>query len=34
MRLGFIGTGTIASAVVRGLAGQGHDIRISARSKA
>ena len=34
MRLGFIGTGTIASAVVRGVAGQGHDIRISARSKA
>lgn len=34
MRLGFIGTGTIASAVVRGLAGQGHEIRISARSQA
>jgi pyrroline-5-carboxylate reductase len=33
MRLGFIGTGTIASAVVRGLAGRGHEIRISARSK-
>ena len=33
MRLGFIGTGMIASAVVRGLAGQGHEIRISARSK-
>ncbi len=34
MRLGFIGTGVIASAVVRGLAGQGHEIRVSARSKA
>ncbi|WP_122077150.1 NAD(P)-binding domain-containing protein [Pseudophaeobacter sp. EL27] len=34
MRLGFIGTGTIASAVVQGLAGRGHEIRISARSKA
>lgn len=34
MRLGFIGTGTIASAVVRGLAGQGHEIRVSARSRA
>lgn len=34
MRLGFIGTGVIASAVVRGLAGQGHEIRISARSEA
>ncbi len=33
MRLGFIGTGTIASAVVQGLAGRGHEIRISARSK-
>ena len=34
MKLGFIGTGTIASAVVRGLTGQGHEIRISARSAA
>lgn len=34
MRLGFIGTGTIASAVVQGLAGRGHEIRISARSRA
>ncbi|MGR3623816.1 NAD(P)-binding domain-containing protein [Pseudophaeobacter sp.] len=34
MKLGFIGTGVIASAVVRGLAGQGHEIRISARSGA
>lgn len=33
MRLGFIGTGVIASAVVRGLAGQGHQIRVSARSE-
>lgn len=34
MKLGFLGTGTIASAVVRGLAGQGHQIRISPRSRA
>jgi len=34
MRLGFIGTGTIASAVVQGLAGRSHEIRISARSRA
>lgn len=34
MRLGFLGTGTIASAVVRGLAGQGHQIRVSPRSRA
>ena len=34
MRLGFIGCGTIAAAVVQGLAGQGHEIRVSARSKA
>jgi pyrroline-5-carboxylate reductase len=34
MRLGVIGTGVIASAVVRGLAGQGHEIRVSARSEA
>lgn len=33
MRLGFIGTGVISSAVVRGLAGQGHEIRVSARSE-
>ena len=32
MRLGFLGTGTIASAVVRGLAGQGHQITVSQRS--
>lgn len=34
MRLGFVGCGTIASAVVRGLAGQGHQITVSERSKA
>lgn len=34
MRLGFLGTGTIASAVVRGLVGQGHQIRVSPRSRA
>lgn len=33
MKLGFLGTGTIASAVVRGLAGQGHEIRVSPRSQ-
>lgn len=33
MKLGFIGTGVIASAVVRGLAGQGHEIRVSARTQ-
>ncbi|MDA3858171.1 MAG: NAD(P)-binding domain-containing protein [Roseovarius sp.] len=32
MRLGFIGTGTIASATVRGLAGAGHQITVSKRS--
>lgn len=32
MRLGFLGTGTIAAAVVRGLAGQGHQIIVSNRS--
>ncbi|MCF3595005.1 NAD(P)-binding domain-containing protein [Rhodobacteraceae bacterium LMO-12] len=32
MRLGFIGTGTIASAVVRGVAGDGHQIVVSERS--
>lgn len=34
MKLGFLGTGTIASAVVRGLAGQGHQICVSPRSRA
>lgn len=34
MNLGFIGCGTIASAVVRGLAGQGHRITVSERSRA
>lgn len=33
LRLGFIGCGTIAAAVVRGLSGQGHDIRVSKRSE-
>lgn len=33
MRLGFIGCGTISSAVVRGLAGQGHRITVSERGK-
>lgn len=32
MRIGVIGTGTIASAVVRGIAGQGHRITVSERS--
>ncbi len=32
MRLGFLGCGTIASAVVRGLAGKGHQITVSERS--
>ncbi|SHJ09478.1 pyrroline-5-carboxylate reductase [Shimia gijangensis] len=32
MRLGVIGTGTIASAVVRGIAGDGHQITVSERS--
>ncbi|KIC33250.1 NAD(P)-binding domain-containing protein [Leisingera sp. ANG-M7] len=32
MRLGFVGCGTIAAAVVRGLAGKGHEIIVSARS--
>lgn len=32
MRIGIIGTGTIASAVVRGIAGDGHHITVSARS--
>ncbi len=34
MRLGFIGTGTIAGAVVRGIAGEGHQITVSERSRA
>jgi pyrroline-5-carboxylate reductase len=33
MRIGVIGTGTIASAVVRGLAGCSHDITVSERSQ-
>ncbi|WP_243405068.1 NAD(P)-binding domain-containing protein [Pelagivirga sediminicola] len=32
MRIGVIGTGTIASAVVEGIAGDGHDIAVSRRS--
>ncbi|UWP89841.1 NAD(P)-binding domain-containing protein [Aliiroseovarius crassostreae] len=32
-RIGFIGTGTIASAMVAGLAGQGHQILISPRNR-
>lgn len=34
MRLGFIGTGTIASATVRGLIGAGHQITVSERGAA
>lgn len=34
MDLGFIGTGTIASAVVRGIAGDGHRITVSRRGQA
>lgn len=34
MRIGVIGTGTIATAVVRGIAGDGHEITVSARSAA
>ncbi|MFV1874157.1 NAD(P)-binding domain-containing protein [Nioella sp.] len=34
MRLGFIGTGTIASAVVECIAGDGHQITVSERSRA
>lgn len=34
MRIGFIGTGTIASAVVQGIVGDGHDITVSRRSAA
>ncbi|CUI01683.1 NAD(P)-binding domain-containing protein [Leisingera aquaemixtae] len=33
MRLGFLGCGVIASAVVRGLAGKGHRITVSERSR-
>ncbi|MFC6584928.1 NAD(P)-binding domain-containing protein [Sulfitobacter aestuariivivens] len=32
MRIGFIGTGEIAGYMVRGLAGRGHQIRVSARN--
>lgn len=32
MRVGFIGTGEIAAAMVQGLAGQGHEIWVSARN--
>ncbi|WP_350334021.1 NAD(P)-binding domain-containing protein [Coralliovum pocilloporae] len=32
-RIGFIGTGEIASCMVSGLSGKGHDIRISERNK-
>ncbi|MDE4134989.1 NAD(P)-binding domain-containing protein [Phaeobacter sp. QD34_3] len=34
MRIGVIGTGTIAGAVVRGIAGDGHQITVSERSAA
>lgn len=34
MRIGFIGTGVIASAVVEGIAGDGHAIWVSQRSRA
>lgn len=34
MRIGVIGTGTIATAVVRGIAGDGHQIMVSERSAA
>ncbi|HEY9037848.1 MAG TPA: NAD(P)-binding domain-containing protein [Roseovarius sp.] len=34
MRIGIIGTGTIASAVVQGIAEDGHDIAVSQRSAA
>ncbi len=33
MKLGFLGCGTISSAVVRGLTGQGHSIVVSERSR-
>ena len=32
MKIGFIGTGAIAAAMVRGLSGQGHDLRVSPRN--
>lgn len=32
MKIGVVGTGTIASAVVKGIAGQGHQITVSERS--
>ena len=32
MRVGFVGTGVIAAAMVAGLAGRGHQIRVSARN--
>lgn len=32
MRIGFLGTGEIAAAMVRGLAGRGHDIAVSKRN--
>lgn len=34
MIIGFIGTGAIAAAMVRGLGGQGHDLRVSPRNSA
>jgi pyrroline-5-carboxylate reductase len=34
MRVGFLGTGEIAAAMVRGLAGQGHSILVSPRNAA
>lgn len=34
MRLGFLGTGTIATAVVRGIAADGHNILVSERGRA
>ncbi len=34
MRIGILGTGTIATAVVRGIAGDGHEIVVSNRSAA
>lgn len=33
-RIGFLGTGEITAAMVRGLAGQGHEIRVSPRNAA
>ena len=32
MKIGVIGTGTIATAVVQGIAGDGHQITVSDRS--